>query len=681
MIQISKGEYGKSIVKISDEDFVYIQKDIKEMLYHSLLEIVSFKMYSFSPNILYPELKKYTQFFSRLPEEYQKESQKEQKRLAKFGETLSLISLLKKSPDKEAFIQKNVSLRRAFKEYNEIIRKNISDIVFNKKYLEITTKQIVNSFPQSLLPNIANFSEPGSGKTIMTLFDFVHKTKGQFDDWRMIVVSPISAFTVWKQEILKFIPSIKEEEIHIFHKDYKAHNFSKDITDILGSKIILINFQNSKKLYENSTTKDTLQNKKNYIIYDEVHRIKNGKGKYRGQAGMLVDMAKNTAILTGTPFSRDFNDIKSIIELSWKENLPLNLEEEIFSAVNVQWNELKKKSNDENFEEKLTKAVETFMDSLYPYFLRLTKSKDFQIKEPNDNFEKPILSQPTKAQVHNDQFLFDQMKMFSDMAKRKETKEKEEFEKMVHIMQVLLRQNSTSSIYLKRIEVNEEISTSPSRVYDETKIADDVMIKQKELEKYSKEWRNNLKFDDELEIPSKIKDAISKIEEITSRDKKIIVWAEFVATNDRIHYELKKRNINSYQIYGKTPKEDRETFINNFKDKDKNEVKVIIANPLTIGESISLHKTVFNSLFVERSLAYFSWAQAKDRIHRVGSPEEQIITHDYIRMENLKADDFTFDNLKRKLSAQNAIFKQKVSYEELKVSASKENYFEGKEFK
>ena len=62
----------------------------------------------------------------------------------------------------------------------------------------------------------------------------------------------------------------------------------------------------------------------------------------------------------------------------------------------------------------------------------------------------------------------------------------------------------------------------------------------------------------------------------------------------------------------------REVIIDDF-DNPKSTLKVVIANPFTIGESVSLHHGCNYSIYLERDFNCSNFIQSKYRIHIVGS--------------------------------------------------------------
>ena len=126
----------------------------------------------------------------------------------------------------------------------------------------------------------------------------------------------------------------------------------------------------------------------------------------------------------------------------------------------------------------------------------------------------------------------------------------------------------------------------------------------------------------------------------------------FVGTMKKIHEELENNRIKSNLIYGATPKESRVELINSFRDGD---VQVLISNPATLGESISLHQTVHDAVYFEYNFNVTFMLQSRDRIHRLGLPENQYTRYYYVMTEGDKAhgsfiDKLVYNRLKEKES-------------------------------
>ena len=92
---------------------------------------------------------------------------------------------------------------------------------------------------------------------------------------------------------------------------------------------------------------------------------------------------------------------------------------------------------------------------------------------------------------------------------------------------------------------------------------------------------------------------------------------------------MKTNGINSNLLIGEINQKDREETIKKFNDSENSEFQVIIANPFSVAESISLHKGCHNAIYLERDYNCSNFLQSKDRIHRVGLKENQLTRYFY----------------------------------------------------
>ncbi len=143
-------------------------------------------------------------------------------------------------------------------------------------------------------------------------------------------------------------------------------------------------------------------------------------------------------------------------------------------------------------------------------------------------------------------------------------------------------------------------------------------------------------------VTPKFTTGMQLIEQLVAEGKKVIVWGMFVGTMHKIYNELKEKGILSHLIYGQTPKEDRVELINQFRSGP---VQVLISNPATLGESISLHQSVHDAVYFEYNFNLTFMLQSRDRIHRLGLADDQYTRYYYLMTEGNKAHDGFIDRL------------------------------------
>jgi SNF2 family DNA or RNA helicase len=119
-------------------------------------------------------------------------------------------------------------------------------------------------------------------------------------------------------------------------------------------------------------------------------------------------------------------------------------------------------------------------------------------------------------------------------------------------------------------------------------------------------------------------------EKIKSVNGKCIIWTIFIQNAEELHEYLKREGIKSRLLIGRVPQDEREEIIDKFNNPQNREFNIVIANPFSVSESISLHKGCHNAIYMERDYNAASFIQSKDRIHRVGLEEGTITNYYYL---------------------------------------------------
>lgn len=129
-------------------------------------------------------------------------------------------------------------------------------------------------------------------------------------------------------------------------------------------------------------------------------------------------------------------------------------------------------------------------------------------------------------------------------------------------------------------------------------------------------------------ISPKFEKGIEKIQELISEGKKVIVWAIFVDTMKKIQSRLDQVGVKANLVYGGTDVSDRQNLIDDFRFGN---TMVMISNPQTLGESVSLHKEVHDALYFEYNFNLTFMLQSRDRIHRLGLEDNQYTRYYYLQ--------------------------------------------------
>lgn len=121
------------------------------------------------------------------------------------------------------------------------------------------------------------------------------------------------------------------------------------------------------------------------------------------------------------------------------------------------------------------------------------------------------------------------------------------------------------------------------------------------------------------EISEKYLWIVKFVAKAASESRKILIWSTFVGNLLAL-----QRLLTPYEpalIYGATPIEERAVELERFRKSTR--CNVLLSNPQTLGEGISLHKDCHEAIYVDRSYNAGLYLQSLDRIHRLGLPPDQ----------------------------------------------------------
>ncbi|MEU7664587.1 DEAD/DEAH box helicase [Streptomyces lincolnensis] len=116
----------------------------------------------------------------------------------------------------------------------------------------------------------------------------------------------------------------------------------------------------------------------------------------------------------------------------------------------------------------------------------------------------------------------------------------------------------------------------------------------------------------DYELSPKYKETLAIVAENAAQGRKTLVWTTFVRSLTTLAQMLEKYS--PAVVYGGTP--DREEQLRRFREDPS--CMVLISNPATLGEGISLHHVCHDAVYVDRDFMAGRYLQSLDRIHRLG---------------------------------------------------------------
>lgn len=352
----------------------------------------------------------------------------------------------------------------------------------------------------------------------------------------------------------------------------------KGITEVYSGRILSENTEICVVNYEQLENFQRLDYLRQWIsmndaglIIDEAHRIKAGRNSVRWNAARALSLsAKRVDILTGTPMPQGVQDLKALFSVAWPKLIKHDLDERTLPLL-----------------------------SRNTVFVRTTKG---ELELPNANLVT-VAREPSELQVEilkalQDKYVGVNFLSISDaknLAKRGKA-----------VMTMLAAATNPGLLAGRKEFSHYEFGFSwPPKAITSDHHLNDL------IEDYLRH-----------EIPWKFKYVAHRVEEMAKAGEKVLVWSNFIGNIASLKGVLKK--FEPAVVYGNVSIEDRASELHRFRT-DPN-CTVLLSNPQTLGEGVSLHQVCHYEIFVDRTYNAGLYLQAVDRIHRLGLAPDQETT-------------------------------------------------------
>lgn len=501
-------------------------------------------------------------------------------------------------------LDKRRNLGIDIKEHAEYILKKFnefSEIVKKEMHRELTIPQMWNAFHMVSMIRSANFSVPGSGKTSMVYGAFAYLNRN--DDCRVdkiIMIGPRNSFMSWEDEFYENFGDKKKLKL-INSQDEKFRNRNDLVEDLrynsANSNLILINYE---KLDGLSDVLKEIIDERTMLVFDEIHKIKSIKGVRAKAALKICEGAKYKIALTGTPIPNSYIDIYNVLKILYNEEYDTYFKLSTIDLSNADKNDIK---------------AEKVNDLIYPFYCRTTK-KDLNIPPPN------------KPDIQVAEMTLDEKRLFEILRRY--------YSKNILTLYIRLLQAATTPELLLT-KINQE--DLYNLVYTEDdEISEDGFL-DSDIDNTIPNDINMPELINRIGQTSKFKKGINLVQRLCNEGKQVIIWGIFIKTLNNISNNLTKLGISNEIISGAVSQEQREKLINKFKN---NEIQVLITNPHTLAESVSLHKTCHDAVYFEYSFNLTHMLQSRDRINRLGLKPDDYTQYYYLVLHN---DDYYNDSI------------------------------------
>ena len=464
-----------------------------------------------------------------------------------------------------AFLKKDSELRSLLLDSgrrlpSDEIRDQLARSDFSSLRLsEQTPDQLRDLGRLALLPNGANFSVPGAGKT-NTLLALHCLVRLRVDGLHLLVVCPKNALDSWDKEV-KVCLSSGDTVVRL-------EGGVGRVTELLSRRprISAISYQQLR-----SCTREIshfLRTNRVHLVLDESHRIKAGPKSIQGSAALhIAPYAVRRDILSGTPMPQGLSDLEPQFEFLWPGK-------RLFGEFS------------EGDEETLIRLAN---ERIRPLYVRTTKS-ELGLRKPKYRYH-PIHMEDDQREVW-ELLRSSSARFFANLPRQ----ESQEFREIGKQIMRLLQFCSDPGLLLSALPPSAHYGDLATKL---RRLADRDSAKIKTLDALV--TRILSKPEEKIVIWSMF---VDQIESLVRR------YSEFGPLS--LHGGIPTGPSSSTEF--------REGRIAKFESDE--DTRIIIANPAACGEGISLHRAAHNAIYFDRSFNAAHFLQSIDRIHRRGLPEE-----------------------------------------------------------
>ncbi len=420
----------------------------------------------------------------------------------------------------------------------------------------------------AFLPNGANFSVPGSGKTNALLA--VHcLLKLDQPDLKLIVACPKNAMIAWDEEVSACIGA-GERVVRLEGSRAKLSRILEN-----NPPFVVVSYQLLKSALPQLLS--FMRMNKVHLVLDESHRIKAGHKSQQGSAALtLADYAVRRDILSGTPMPQGFSDLVSQFKFLWPSL-------DLFRNI----------SQDLTPEEQIMRANV----DIKPLFVRTTKS-ELGLPKPKIRDHNVRMSE---SQAATYMLIKDESARY---IARLNSKDKEELRSIGKQIMRVMQFCSDPALLLSRLSSANMQGELGHRL---KQLASEPSAKLLKLDKLVQRT-------------------------MRKSGGKVVIWSMFVDQIENLARRyLNFGAITIHGGVPTGPDDDlafREARIKKFKtDPD---CRILVANPAACGEGISLHKTAHHAIYFDRSFNAAHFLQSIDRIHRRGLDHDVVTEIDIL---------------------------------------------------
>lgn len=468
-------------------------------------------------------------------------------------------------------------IKRGDPKYGERLR-IFADVVNRAMVRPLKERQVRDAFFLATMARAGNFSVPGSGKTATVLGAFAFLAE-QGKVRRLMVVCPKNAFDSWRTEWHLCFGDVRplaciSTQDETYKRLGRADRQRFIRTSIGTYNLILVNYEAAPSVADELAqvaAHDTM------LVFDEVHRVKRVGGTQAQAALTIAQNAPYTLALTGTPLPNTYEDLYNFLHILYPH--------EYDAFFGFTRGELARADDEEQL--AINKRIQ-------PFYCRTTK----------DDLGVPPASPDRIIEVDAD----------------------ERTNRLLHVLRARYRRNKlTLMLRILQME-NDPLDLLEDLDPEEFRwvLEEDEETGAVDVVDYSNEIVNMIR---STGMPQKRTRCVRLVRDVVRNGNPVIVWCIFRKSMDDLRHDLAAQGIDAHVICGDVILDDRTRVLDDFR---AGRFPVLITNPHTLAESVSLHSVCHDAVYYEFSFNLVHLLQSRDRIHRLGLPPGQDTRYYYL---------------------------------------------------
>lgn len=450
---------------------------------------------------------------------------------------------------------------------------------------ELREHQVHSALHALSAANAANFSVPGAGKTATTIaVAAAHVAAGTIDV--VLVIGPLSSFEPWESETAICMPQWIVQRL-----SGTATERRRTIRSVSPHTVLLASYPGA--VADAAALKELCRRFRVMLVADESHRIKRFSGGQWAPAVIdIATLASARMVLSGTPMPQSGLDL--------------------YSQLNVMWPGRELTGPKAQFKPRVERRFGEVITTVLPFVSRTSKAEL--------GLPPPIIEHIDVELSRDESEIYELLR--NHLRRAVQAANPNEADRLAALRRGrpmrLLQAASNAAVLSNGQSGRASAGATPTLV---GRIAE---------------------FDPAARPPAKYVAAGHIISNL-SQDAKCVVWSNFIRNLDQFaKYARDELGVAVFQVDGRVAARAQDIgSVAEVSDDDPSRESVIarflahrgkavlVTNPASCSESISLHRSCRNAIYLDRTYDCAQWLQSIDRIHRLGLPADAVV-HVYV---------------------------------------------------